>query len=56
MAQFIVETKEKNSYWYHHSSHASEYAATAYADRSKGVNPQRSYRVVDERGNVRYIV
>lgn len=56
MAQFIVEAKEISGSWYLNSSHSDEYAATSYAERCKSANPQRSYRVVDSNGSVRFIL
>lgn len=54
---FYVQRKDAGyGNWQVWGSAGSEYSATRYADSSKENYPRSQFRVIDERGLVRYIV
>jgi hypothetical protein len=53
---FIVERRDRNGTWYRWSIGGSEYSATHVAENAKSSYPDSQFRVLDERGGVRYII
>lgn len=55
MSNYIVEKREPGSNWYRYSSTSSEYGATVMAESAKKVFPNATFRVLDDKGSVRFI-
>lgn len=57
MVKFIVEIQERNGgSWLRHGSFSDESSAIRGAQSQYSSRPDRSYRVVDDKGNVRFVL
>jgi hypothetical protein len=57
MVKFIVEIQERNGgSWLRHGSFSDESSAIRGAQSQHSSRPDRSYRVVDDKGNVRFVL